>query len=139
MASKLYPAGIAAAMKAAIDWDATDKWKVVLVKGTLSYNAAHDFYDDISASIVDSEDPKLLDDFDVTVSTTTVKFDATDPVAWTSVDDADDVGAAVVYYDTGNAATSPLFSFNDGTDLTTNGSDVTLEFNASGIGTLDLS
>ena len=50
--------------------------------------------------------------------------------------DADDVGGAVVFNDTGTPSTSPLLAFLDATDLVTNGSDVTLTFNASGIITI---
>jgi hypothetical protein len=111
----------------------------VLVKGTYTFDAAHDFYDDIAASIVDSEDPIILTNPEVTTSTTTVKFDADDTgLTWTTVTDTDDVGGAVVYYNTGTAGTSPLIAFLDAADLTTNGSDVTLTFNASGIFTLNL-
>lgn len=139
MASKPYPLGFAAALKAGLDWDNTSNWKVMLVKGTLAYNAAHDFLDDVAAGIVDGTSAKVLSDIDVTVAGTTVKVDATDPAAWEAVDDAAAVGAAILYYDTTVAGTSPIISFNDGTNLTTNGSNVTLTFNAAGIFTFDMS
>jgi len=142
MASKIYPLGIDKILSSALSLEAeaeNEGMYVVLVKGTYSFNVAHDFYDDIAASIVAEETPKLLVNPEVTTSTAVVKFDADDTgLTWTTVTDADDVGGAVVYYNTGTAGTSPLIAFLDAADLTTNGSDVTLTFNASGIFTLDL-
>lgn len=142
MASKIYPLGIDKILSSALSLEAEavdEGMYVVLVKGTYSFNTAHDFYDDIAASIVDSEDPIILTNPEVTTSTAVVKLDADDTgLTWSGVTDADDVGGAVVYYNTGTAGTSPLIAFLDATDLTTNGSDVTLTFNASGIFTLNL-
>ena len=142
MASKIYPLGIDKVLSSTFsleDEAVGTGMYVVLVKGTYSFNSAHDFYDDIAASIVDSEDPIILTNPEVTTSTTTVKFDADDTgLTWTTVTDTDDVGGAVVYYNTGTAGTSPLIAFLDAADLTTNGSDVTLTFDADGIFTLNL-
>ena len=142
MASKIYPLGIDKILSSALSLEAEASGNgmyAVLVKGTYTFSTAHDFYDDIAASIVDSEDPIILANPEVTTSTAVVKFDADDTgLTWTTVTDTDDVGGAVVYYNTGTAGTSPLIAFLDAADLTTNGSDVTLTFNASGIFTLNL-
>ena len=142
MASKIYPLGIDKILSSALSLEAEASGNgmyAVLVKGTYTFSTAHDFYDDIAASIVDSEDPIILTNPEVTTSTAVVKFDADDTgLTWSGVTDTDDVGGAVVYYNTGTAGTSPLIAFLDAADLTTNGSDVTLTFNASGIFTLNL-
>jgi hypothetical protein len=140
MASKIYPVGLMQFLTGARHLEevtGSGIMQVVLVKSTYSYNAAHNFYDDIEASIVSSEVPIDLTSPDVTVSTTTLKFDAADTgLTWSGVNDADGVGGAVVFNWTGTAATSPLVAFLDAADLTTNGSDITLTFNASGIFTI---
>lgn len=136
MASKIYPLGLCNILESTKHLG-DGNVKVVLVKGTYTYSTAHDFYDDVSSYLVSGTAAKTLAGYDCTVATAVIKFDANDPTAWTAVTDADDVGAAVVYYDTGTPGTSPLIAFCDGTDLDTNGSDVTLSFSSSGIFTID--
>jgi hypothetical protein len=138
MASKIYGKGLAAILESARHLEEAGM-KVVLVKGTYTFNGAHDFYDDVSASVVAGTSPIALTSPAVTESAGVITFDAADTgLTWSSVTDAADVGGAIVFNDTGTAGTSPLISFNDATDLVTNGSDVTLTFNASGIFTLNV-
>lgn len=137
MASKIYPLGLKTIFETVRHLEEAGM-KVVLVDGLTTYNAAHDFYDDISAGVVDGTAAIALTNPLVTVTGTVVKFDADDTgLTWSAVSDANDVGAAVVYNDTGTPGTSPLVAFLDATDLVTNGSDVTLTFNASGIFTIE--
>jgi len=137
MASKIYPLGIQNMFKTVRHLEEAGM-KVIIVDGTVTYDVAHDFLDDVSAGIVDGTAAIALTTPAVTVSTTTLKFDAADTgLTWAAVTDANDVGAAIVYNDTGTPATSSLIAFLDATDLVTNGSDVTLTFNASGIFTID--
>lgn len=141
MASKIYPLGLKAILESARHLEETSgggTMKVALVKGTYTYSTAHDFYDDVSASLVSGTAPIALTSPEVTVNAAVVKFDAADTgLTWTDVSDADDVGGAVVFNDTGTPGTSPVIAFLDATDLVTNGSDVTLTFNAGGILTID--
>jgi hypothetical protein len=138
MASKIYAKGLATILKSVRHLEEASV-KVALMKGTLAFNQAHDFWDDVSTSIVSGTSAIALTSPAVTESAGVVTFDAADTgLTWSSVTDASDVGAAVVFIDTGTAGTSPLVAFLDATDLVTNGSDVTLTFNASGIFTLNV-
>ena len=128
MANALYPLG----KKAILDGDVdllVDTIKVALVDtGTSSYNAAHDFYNDISAGVVGT--PVALG----TKTTTAGVFDSADPT-WTSVSGST-VEAIVIYKDTGTPGTSQLIAWYDtgvtGLPLTPNGGNVTYTVHASG-------
>jgi len=107
----------------------------------LAYNYFRipNFYDDISAGLVSGTAAIALTNPVVTEAAGVVKFDADDTgLTWSAVSDAGGVGAAIVFNDTGTPGTSPLIAFLDATNLVTNGSDVTLTFNASGIFTLNV-
>jgi hypothetical protein len=142
MASKIYAKGLAELLSSARHLEETagpPTIKVALMKGTLAFNQAHDFWDDVSASIVSGTSAIALTNPAVTEAAGVVTFDAADTgLTWEAVTDADGVGSAVVFIDTGTAGTSPLVAFLDDTDLVANGSDVTLTFNASGIFTLNV-
>ena len=133
MASKWYPLGVEAMLEAEGDWsDAGIKMALT----TTTYNAAHDYYADVSASTVDT--PKALANPVLTVAGSVLKYDADDTgLTWAALAAGSTITGVIVYLDTGNAATSPLLTFNDCTDTATNGGDITIEINASGIGTID--
>lgn len=135
MASKWYPAGVHMIFDAALDWEATDKFKCALYTG--SYTNTHDAYDDVSASVI--ETPKLLNDINWSVvSTTTLKYDATDPATWSTVAAGSTITGVIIYYDSGTPSTSYLVAFLDCTDTPTNGGDITIAFHTNGIGTIDM-
>jgi hypothetical protein len=98
--------------------------------GTVAYNSAHDFYDDVVAGVVGTP---------VTLTTKTITngvFDA-DDVTFTSVSGAT-CEAVIIYIDTGGAnSTDPIVAFLDtnitGLPVTPNGGNITLAWNASGI------
>lgn len=130
MANILYPKGAEAILNGDIDWN-SDTIKVALVDtGTYTYNAAHDFLDDLSGVVGTAQ----------TLASVTITggvLDAADPT-FTAVS-GDTVEALVVYKDTGSAGTSPLLIYIDsatGLPVTPNGGDITIEWNASGILTL---
>lgn len=138
MASKIYSKGLKAILESARHLEEAGM-KVVLVNNATTFNAAHDFYDDISAGLVSGTAAIALTSPAVTESAGVITFDAADTgLTWTAVSDAGGVGAAIVFNDTGTPATSPLIAFLDAADLATNGSDITLTFNASGIFTLNV-
>jgi hypothetical protein len=134
MASKWYPAGLAAALDAALDL--TDATKIKVALTTTTYNVAHDAYDDVSASTVDT--PKVVGGSPAfTVATAVIKYDAADAATWSALASGSTITGAIVYYDSGTPSTSYLLAFIDATDTPTNGGDITFAFSASGIGTID--
>lgn len=118
MASALYPIGKGAFMGADIDID-NDTIKLALVADAYTYSAAHDFWNDVSSNVVGT--PATL-----TISRTDNVVDATD-VTYTSVSGAD-IGALVMYKDTGDPATSPLIAFIDIATVSPNGGDINVNF-----------
>jgi hypothetical protein len=128
MANVLYPLGKKAILDGDVDF-LVDTIKVALVDtGTVSYSAAHDFYDDVSAGVIGT--PVALG----SKTTTAGVFDSADPT-WTGVSGAT-VEAVIGYKDTGTPATSQLLFWFDtgvtGLTLTPNGGDVTATVHASG-------
>lgn len=106
--------------------------KVALLDtGTVAYNSAHDFYDDISAGVVGT--PQTLS---AGKTFTNGVFDSSTNPTWTSVSGAT-CEALVIYLDTGNPATSRLIAFIDtnvtNLPVTPNGGDITVTWNGTGI------
>ena len=105
--------------------------KVALIDtADYTYNAAHDFYDDVSAGVVGT--PQTIG----SVTVTNGLFDGAD-VTFSSVT-GDPCEALVIYIDTAGAAgTDPLVAYIDtgvtGLPVTPNGGDITITWNASGI------
>lgn len=128
MANALYPKFKQALLTAGLDVEA-DNIKVCLVDtGTYTYNAAHDFLDDVSGIVATSGNL-------ASKTITDGVFDAAD-ITITGVTGAT-VEAIIIYKDSGSAATSNLIAYLDtgvtGLPLTPNGGDVTIQWNASGI------
>lgn len=132
MANVMY----ASAKKLFLDGDIdllNDTIKVALIDtNDVSYSAAHDYYDDVSAGVVGT--PVAL----ASKTTTGGSFDSADPT-WSAVT-GDVCEAVIIYRDTGVAATSPLIAWYDtgvtGLPVTPNGGDITVTVNASGWFTL---
>jgi hypothetical protein len=92
------------------------------------YNAAHDYYDDVSAAAVGTP---------VEITSPTFVDGVLDGanVTLTSVT-GDQSEAVIVFLDTGVAGTSPLVCFIDsgtGLPVTPNGGNITITWNGSGI------
>jgi|TARA_B110000263_G_scaffold142028_1_gene123294 hypothetical protein len=119
MANAIYPLAKASFLKGELDM-VDDTIKVVLVDtGTYTYNAAHDFYNDLSGILGTGVE---LGSRTVTLGV----FDAAD-VTFTTPSAGTTIEALVIYKDTGNVATSNLIAYIDtGTGLafTTNGADI---------------
>lgn len=101
--------------------------KAVLLEG-YTYSAAHDFYDDISASVVGT--PVAVTGASVTAGV----LDA-DDVVFPSVAEGSTVTAVALYMDTGTPATSPLVAIIDtGTGgalaIETSGGNITIKWDA---------
>lgn len=134
MASILYNKLYQLALTGAVDLE-DDTINVLLVDNTYTADKTHDFVSDVVADELSGTGytRKTLAGKSVTLDNgnNRVTFDATDPV-WTGLD-AGVIGGAVIFKQVTNDADSPLICFLDPTNLTTNGSDVTLQFNAAGI------
>lgn len=131
MANAIYPLYKEALLDGSANIDINDGTvKVALLDtGTVAYNAAHDFYNDVSAGVIGTPQ---------TIANTTVAlglFDG-DNVTFTAVA-GNSVEALVIYIDTGNVATSRLVAYIDtsvtGLPVTPNGGDISITWNASGI------
>jgi hypothetical protein len=129
MANGFYANGLKEFLDGDIDL-ATDTIKAALIDtGTYTVDLAnHDFYDDLSGVV----------GTDATLGTKTTAaggvFDAAD-TTFSSVS-GNTVEAIVIYKDTGVAGTSALICYIDtgtGFPFTPNGSDVIVQWNASGI------
>lgn len=129
MANAIYPKYKEALLDAAANVDINDG-TVKAALSTATYNSVHDFYDDVSASTVGT--PQTINNTTVTNGL----FDG-DNVTYTAVAGGSTVTAIIIYIDTGTASTSRLVAFIDtgvtGFPLTTNGGDVNVNWNASGI------
>lgn len=133
MANAIYPKYKEALLDGSANIDANDLTvKVALIDtGTYTYNAAHDFFDDVTGVVGTPQ----------TIANTTVlngTFDG-DNVTFTAVSGAS-VEALIIYIDTGVSSTSRLIAYIDtsvtGLPVTPNGGDITITWNASGIFTL---
>lgn len=101
--------------------------KAALLAG-YTYSAAHDFYDDISASVVGT--PVAVSGGSVAAGV----FDADDTV-FTAVAEGSTIGAVALYMDTGTPATSPLVALVDtGTGgalaIETSGGNITIKWDS---------
>lgn len=117
MASAVYPIAKGLFLTSGISLSA-DTIKLALLTSAYTYNAAHDFRNDLSGVITTSS---------AFASKTTALgvFDAAD-VTLTAVAGGSTVAALAIYKDTGNAATDNLIAFFDGYSLVTNGGDITV-------------
>lgn len=126
MANALYPKAKEQFLQAGINMS-SGTVKVALVDtGTYTYDPAHDFYNDVSTSVVGTPQTLSAKTF------TNGVFDA-DNVTFPTVT-GNTVEALVVYLDTGNPATSNLIMYQDtgvtGLPVTPNGGDINLVFDS---------
>jgi hypothetical protein len=131
MANAIYPLYKQALLDASANVDLNDGTvKVALVDtGTYTYSAAHEFLTSLTGVVGTAQ----------TIGNTTVAnglFDG-DNVTFTAVPGTTSVEALVIYIDTGTAGTSRLVAYIDtsvtGLPVTTNGGDISITWNASGI------
>lgn len=126
-----------------VDLDA-DTIKVILVNATYAAlsdatKRTHEFYGDVDspdgevgASGTYAAGGSTLGTKTSTQASGTYTFDAADPSAWTGATIA--AAGAIVYKDTGSAATSPLIAYLDfGGTITSTAGSFSLAFSASGI------
>jgi hypothetical protein len=129
MANAIYPKWKEAVIQAAANSGLNGTVKVALVDTSVyTYNAAHDFLDDVSGVIGTAQ----------TLAGKTYAngyFDA-DDVVFTTVS-GDSAEALLIYIDTGTPSTSRLVAYLDtgytGLPVTPNGGNITVEWDAAGI------
>ena len=119
MAKRLYDAAANGLDSGDYEWT-SGTWKVSLLSSAYTFSTAHDFYNDLSGVIASAA---------ITGNSKTAGvWDASD-VTFSGVAGGSTVVAAVIWKDTGNVATSPLFLFDDvtllGIPFTTDGNDFT--------------
>jgi hypothetical protein len=127
MANALYDHGRKGFLAGEIDWDA-DTIKIALLKSTHTPDLANDdFWDDVSADLVDTAETLA------SKTTTGGVADAAD-VTFTSVTGSE-CGYLCIYKDTGTPSTSPLIALLDsagvtGLPVTPNGGDIEVQFDS---------
>ena len=130
MANALYPKWKEAIIQASSNSSLTGTLKVVLVDaGTYTYSTAHEFLSSLSGTGGTAQ----------TISTKTYTGGVLDGdnVTFTAVAGTVSYEALVIYIDTGVAGTSRLVAYIDtgvtGLPVTSNGGDIVVSWNASGI------
>lgn len=130
MANALYPKWKEAIIQASSNSALTGTLKVVLVDtGTYTYNASHEFLTSLSGTGGTAQ----------TIGSKTYTNGVLDgaDVTFTAVAGTVTYGALVLYLDTGVAGTSRLVAYFDtgvtGLPVTSNGGDIAVSWNASGI------
>lgn len=118
--------------------------KAMLVTPSYTFNAAHDFVNDVSTQELNGtgyvpgfagSGRKALTSKTLTLNTgqTRVEFDAAD-LTWAGLTaGAGSLGGVILYQEGTSDADSRLVAFLDPTDMTPNGSDVTVAWSANGI------
>ena len=113
MSNTIYPKAKEALGKKLVDLTADDI-RAVLVKSTGSYNAAHDFLDDLGANTIGTAQAisgSTMSGRDLSTSAGSVTFSA--------VTTGSTVSAVVLYVHTGTGSTSRLIAWIDTQDDTT--------------------
>ena len=134
MANVVYPKAKKAILDADIDL-LVDTIKIVLCDNSITYNAAHDFLDDIPSGDRVATSAALSGK-----TTNDGAFDASD-VTFSALSGST-VTSWILFKDTGTASTSNLIAFFDtvsgggALSFTPNGGNFTLSFGASGIFTI---
>ena len=127
MASVIYPKFKEALLQGDYDLSSVAVKAVLIDTGTYTYNAAHNFYDDLSG-VVGTESAALD-----SKTFTNGAFDSAD-ITFSAVT-GNTAEAIVLFVDTGTASADALIAFIDtgtGLPVTPNGGDITVTVNASG-------
>ncbi len=132
MASKVYPKALELLNAGTLTWT-SDTIKIMLVDDTAAYNRAHDFVNDVVADELSGATRQTLGT-KTSADNGTDKwvFDAADPT-FPSVTGSQTLGAAIVYKEITDDASSPLLAFVDGTDISTTGQNVDVVFGSDGV------
>ena len=134
MANSVYPKALQGFMTKTVDMSG-DNIKAMLVDSTYSYSTAHQYVSDVASGAIIQRGASNLG----TKTETSGVFDAAD-FTFTAVTTGKTVAGIIVYDDTpATDATKPILAFIDHDasanpiSLPTNGGDITVQWNASGI------
>lgn len=141
MASAWYNKGKGVVMNGDIDL-LTDTIKVMLVTSAYTFDADHDFANDVTGELTVSgytggfggAGRKTLASKTVTIDNTNDRayFDAAD-VSWTALGAGETIGGAILLKEVTNDAASPLIAFIDLANAATAGTDVSIIWSTEGI------
>lgn len=132
MANAVYPKALEGFAGGDIDWDADDIRAILVDLADYTYNAAHDFLDDVPSG------SRVAVSTALTGKTKTLGVMDANDTTITSVT-GDPAEAVIVYKHTGTEGTSRLISFHDqdglaaGLSLTPDGGNVVIVWHTSGI------
>ncbi|MEM6437585.1 MAG: hypothetical protein AAF773_27575 [Cyanobacteria bacterium P01_D01_bin.115] len=112
----------------------SDTIKILLVTDAYTYDENHDFVNDVSGSEATGATRQTLASpvFTPDTANDRVVYDAAD-ATFLAVTSAQTISGAVVYKEVTDDTDSPLIAFLDGTDLAANGSDIQVQFAATGV------
>jgi hypothetical protein len=117
----------------------TDTLNILLLDSSYTYSTAHDFRDDLSTATQEvagtNYATKTIATPTVTSTASTVTIDASDPSAYSyHASGFSNARYAILYKDTGSAATSALIAYYDfTTDKGNDAGTLTLQLDSSGI------
>ena len=133
MVSRPFPKGIEEKAVGNLNWT-SDTIQILLVTDAYTYNEANEFVADVVASEATGTTRQTLTGKTVSRDTANdrVILDAADPT-FGSVPSAQTIGGAITYKPGTNDADSFLIAFHDGSDLVANGSDIQVQFPATGV------
>ncbi len=122
MSNQMYPLSRQAFADGDLDFTGSD-WRCALMDDTYSYDAADEFYDDVSGSVI-------VASANLSGKTNVHGVCDANDVTFTAVGAGDDIRSIIVYQWTGSAATSRVVIFYDTLasaamiDVETDGGDV---------------
>lgn len=129
MANALYPSYKQLILGAGLNLSSLTIKAALVDTGVVSYSAAHDNYDDISAGVIGT--PVTLGSKTITSGV----FDAAD-ISFTGLSSAPTIEAIALYYDSGTPSTSTLIAWIDsatGLPVAAGATQVDVTFDAAGI------
>lgn len=134
MASVWYPLALEAAIEGDLDFDTMDVRALLIDDADYTFTNTHDFLDDVAAGARVGTATALAG-LTTTTSTNVVTVDANNTTM--SAVTGDESEAVILYDHTGTDSTSRLLFYLELTaSVTPNGGDITLQWNASGLGTI---
>jgi hypothetical protein len=142
MASAWYNKGKYQVLSGGVDLN-SDTIKVILVTTSYTFDVDHNFISDVSSNELSvsgytggfsGSGRKTLSgkSFTEDDSSNLAYFDATDLV-WSALGTGATIGGAILVKEVTNDGDSPLIAYMDLTDTATNGGDITVSWNASGL------